>query len=110
MARRGVDRLGVPRGRAVAAAVVWRTEMRAALQHLARDPDLGLARVITLRLVPAARVQRDAAGFRGIGLMPGGPPITRPLPDVPDHVVEAVAVRRKRPHRRGALIAVGREV
>ena len=40
MAGRGVDRLGVARGRAIAAAIVRRAQMRAALQHLARNADL----------------------------------------------------------------------
>src|SRR5690242_1616378 len=104
MARRGVDGLGVPRGRAIAAAIIRRAEMRAALQHLARDADLGLAGVIAPLRAPATRVVRNAAGLRGIGLMPGGPPIGGPLPDIAHHVVKAVAVWRKLPHRRGALV------
>src|SRR5262249_53317361 len=37
-------------------------------------------------------------------------PIGGPFPDVADHVVKAVAVRRKRRDRRGALVAVERQV
>src|SRR5215469_15531427 len=39
VAGRGIDGLGVPCRRAVAAAVVGRAQMRAALQYLARDAD-----------------------------------------------------------------------
>src|SRR3954471_8838970 len=56
MARRGVDRLRVTRCRTVAAAVVGRAQMRAALQHPARNPDPGLAGSVALVLGPAARV------------------------------------------------------
>ena len=38
MACRGIHRLGMACGRAVASAVIRRTEMRAAFQHLPRDP------------------------------------------------------------------------
>src|SRR5256714_10961235 len=84
--------------------------MRATLQDLARDPDLRLAGVVARLLTPAARVLRDAAGFRGIGFMSGGPPIGRPLPHIADHVVEPVAVWRERFDGRGALAAIGLQV
>ena len=44
MTGRGIDRLGVPRRRPVTAAIVRRAQMRAALDHLARDFDVGLTR------------------------------------------------------------------
>src|SRR5215204_6343929 len=110
MAGRSVDRLGMTRRRAVAAAVIRRAEMRAALQDLARYQNLGLARVVARVRRAAARVRRDAAGFGGVGFMPGRPPIGGPLPNVADHVVEAVAVRRKGADRRGSLVAVDGEV
>src|SRR5207248_2133614 len=110
MAGRGVDRFGVARSWSIAAAVIRRAQMRAALQHLARDPDLRLAGVVARLLTPAARVLRDAAGFRGIGFMSGGPPVGCPLPDIADHVVEPVAAWRERADGRGALIAVGLQV
>src|ERR1700709_962316 len=46
MACRSVDRLGMTRGRTIAATVIWRTEMRAAFKHLARNPDVRLTRVV----------------------------------------------------------------
>src|SRR5690349_25165527 len=106
MAGGGVDRLGMARRRAVAPAVVRRAEMGAALQHLARNPDGRLAGIIALRLRPAARILRHAAGLRRIGLMGDRPEIGGPLPDIADHVVETVAVRREAPDRRGPGPAV----
>ena len=44
VARRRVDRLGMTRGRAVAAAIARRAQMRAALEHLARNFDVGAGR------------------------------------------------------------------
>src|SRR5215469_865701 len=98
------------RGRAIAAAIVGRAEMRAALQHFSRDTNVGLTWIKTVGLGPATRVLRDATGLGRIGLVPGGPPVGGPFPDIADHVVEAVAVRRKRRHGRGALIAVLAEI
>jgi hypothetical protein len=40
----------------------------------------------------------------------GGIPVGRPFPDVADHVVNSIAVRRERRHRRRALIAVEGQV
>src|SRR6516162_7848330 len=110
MAGRGIDRLGMARGGAVTAAIIWRAEMRAAFQDLARNLDLRLAGIVARVLAAAARVLRDAAGLRRIGLVPGRPPVGGPFPDIADHVADAVAVRRKRGHRRGALIAVLTEI
>src|SRR5215218_9496219 len=89
VARRRIHRLRMARGGAVAAAVARRAQVRAALDHLARDPDLRLARVVATGLAPTARVLRDAAGLRRVGFVPGCEPVRRPLPDVADHVVEA---------------------
>src|SRR6185312_9146944 len=63
MAGRSVDRLGVARGRAVAAAVMGGAEMRAALQDLAGNSDVGEARVVACSLAAAAGILRDAAGL-----------------------------------------------
>src|SRR3954467_4866224 len=64
---------------------------------------------MTLRgilLAPAAWVLRDAAGFWRVALVLLRVPIGRPFPDIADHVVDAMAVRRERSDRRGPLEAV----
>jgi hypothetical protein len=78
MAHAGVDRLGVPGGRPVAATVIRRAEKRAALDDLARDPQRRVAFVITVRLTPAARIFRDAACLRRIRRVPRRVPVGRP--------------------------------
>src|SRR5262249_35091303 len=105
-----IDRLRVARGRAIPAAVVRRAEMRTALQNLARNPDVRLAGVVARGFRPAARVLRNAARLRRVGFVPGRIPIRGPFPHVADHIVEAVAVRRKGGDRRRALEPVEREV
>src|SRR6476620_9204278 len=77
---RCVDWLGMARRRPVAAAIIGRAQMRSALEHLARDLDVGRARVVALVFATAARVFRDTAGLRRIGLMLGRVPIGRPFP------------------------------
>src|SRR5215472_3124497 len=52
----------------------------------------------------AAPVGAAAAGVIADGVP--GVPVRRPLPDVADHVVQAVAVGRERADRRGPLVAV----
>src|SRR5687768_5536520 len=106
MAGGSVDRLGKPGRGPVATTVVRRAEVRAALDHLPRDPDLGLPGVIAVLLRPAARVARRAAGLDRLLVMAGVIPVRGPLPHVPDHVVEPVGVRREAADGRGALVAV----
>src|SRR6202171_6358590 len=107
MACRGVDRLGMTRGRSIAAAIVGGAEMRTALKHLAWNPDLRLTRIVARGLGSTARIFRNAARLRRIGFMLLRIPISRPFPDITDHVVEAVAVGRKCGDGRSALKAVG---
>src|SRR5216684_6535155 len=106
MACRSVDRLGMTRGRTIAATVIWRAEMRAALKHLAWNPDFRITRVVARGLVPAARILWNAARLRRIGFVLLRIPIGRPFPDVAYHVVQAVAVSRERGNRRRALESV----
>ena len=75
-------------------------------EHLSRNPDPRLAGVVARLLASAARILRHAAGLRRVALVLWREPVGGPLPDVADHVVHAVAVRRKCRHRRGALEAV----
>lgn len=90
----------------IAATVVRSTQMRAAFQHLARDFYIGQTRVIAGRLKAPTRVSGYAASFPGVHLMPGSKPVRCPLPDVSDHVVDAISVRREGSYRRSAGISV----
>src|SRR6476620_12214209 len=101
-----IDRLRMARCRPVASAVVRRAQMRAAFDDLLWNLDVGRSGVVAAILAPAARVLRNAAGFWGVGLVPRRVPVGRPLPDVADHVVQPVTVRRERGDRGGALEAV----
>src|SRR5688572_12774985 len=110
MAHGGVDRLRVARGWAVTSTVAGSAEVRAALDHHARNPDRRLARIVTLFLPAAARVLGDAASLRRVGRVLRRIPVTRPFPDVADHVAKAVAVRRESADWGRALVGVWREV
>src|SRR6478609_9862465 len=81
--------------------------MRAAFDDLSWNFHVGRSGVIAVGLAATARILRDAASLRGICLMLWRIPIGRPFPDVPDHVVEAIPIRRERVHRRSALKTVG---
>ena len=61
MAGRRIDRLGMTRRRPIAAAIVRRAEMRAALQDLARNADVGLA---VDRSSPSSRPPRGLCGMQ----------------------------------------------
>jgi hypothetical protein len=106
MAHRGVNRLGVASCRAIAAAIVRRAEVRAAFHDLAWDLDLRLARIVARALTAAAGIYRNAARFWCIGTVLGQVPISGPFPDVADHIMDAVAVRREGRDRRRAFKAV----
>src|SRR5215472_6451356 len=80
--------------------------MRAAFENLAGNLDLRLTGVVTPCFWPAAWIFRCAARFRRIGMVPGGPPVGGPLPDVANHVGDAVTIRRKRRYGRRALKAI----
>jgi hypothetical protein len=106
MARRRVHVFRMASGWAVAAAVIRRAQMRAAFDDLAGNLGCRQAGIVTSFQSPSARVVRNAARLRRVGRMLGRPPVGRPFPDIADHVVDAVAVRRKSHHRRGAIEAV----
>src|SRR5262249_36588253 len=101
MACRGIDRFCMARSRTIAATIIRRAEMRAPLQHLARNPDQGQAGIVALVLAGAARILRHAARLRRVSRMPRAVPVAGPFPDIPDHVVNAKAVWRKSGDRRG---------
>src|SRR5882672_9564845 len=110
MASRGVDRLGMARSRTIAAAIVRGAQVRAAFKHLAWNLDIRLTRVVARGLGSAARIFRNATRLRRICFMPLRIPVGRPFPDISDHVVDAVAVRREGRDWRCALEAVGAEI
>lgn len=80
--------------RAVAAAIIGCTEVRAALEDAARYEDVRLARVKTRFQFCPARVLRNAARLEGRFGVARGPVIRRPLPDIADHVVQTETVGR----------------
>src|SRR4051812_41647810 len=88
----GIYRLWKAGRRPVAAAVVRGAEMRATLEDLARNPDRRRAKIVAacfiLPLVPGT-----AWGCNG--RMARAVPVRGPLPHVPDHIVESVAIRRE---------------
>src|SRR5215475_9893720 len=106
MTGRAVDRLGMPRRRPVAPTVVWGAEVGATFQHFARDAMLRLTGIIAQLFFAAARVLRNAARLGRVGLVAGIEPVRCPLPDVADHVVEAVVIVREGRYRRGALVTI----
>ena len=106
MAGGGVDRLRMARSRPVASAVIRRAQMRAAFDDLLWNFHIGRSGVVAVVLAPAARVLRNAAGLRGIRLMLWRIPVGRPFPDVADHVVKSVTVRRECGDRRRAFKTV----
>ena len=93
MRRGGVDGLPHPRGGAVTAAVVRCTQVRTALGHLARDDDSPI------------RVLDGAAPVSRRPVL--AVPVPGPLPDVADHVEQAVTVGRIATDRCGPLVPVG---
>src|SRR5207253_9886988 len=90
---RGVDRLALAGGRAVAQAVVRGAQVRAALDHPARDgrPRLAGDQAVGRRGDP--RVAGGAAGVLNPLGRAGGEVVAGPLPDIAGHVVEPEAVR-----------------
>ena len=111
MCRRRVDGLALAGRGPVAQAVVRRAQVRAALDHPARDRRREVA--AWLRDDRVARNGRAARRCRltGAGARMARPEeVTRPLPDVAGHVKQAIPVGRERAGRRGALVAIEREV
>src|SRR5262249_18603318 len=84
--------------------------MRAALQQLAWDANVGVPRVVNRLFGATAWVDWHATGFRLVARMPIGPPVVGPLPDIADHVEQAVAVRREGAHGGGPLEPVRGEI
>src|SRR5579871_3402092 len=94
------------RRRPVTSAIVWRAEMRAALDHLARNPAERQRWIVAVMFGAAPRIFGNATGFLRVGLVLRCIPVAGPLPDIADHVVNAVTVRGISGHRRGPFEAV----
>lgn len=113
----GVDRLALAGRRPVAQAVVRRAQVRAALDHPARDVRPRLAWHQAARRIGHPRVARHAARpvvrspvVRSRARRHCGEVVARPLPDVAGHVVQAVPVGREAPDRGRASLARRLEV
>src|SRR5262245_13277133 len=106
MTRRCVDRLGMSGRRSIAPAIVWRTQVGSAFENLARDAAFGLTGIVAFLLFAAAWIFRNAARLSRIRLVALTEPVRGPLPDVANHVVEAVVVGWEGPDRRRSLVAV----
>ena len=110
VAGRRIDRLRMACGRPVATAIIRRAQMRAAFQNFPGNSDLRLTGIEARLLATAARILGNAARLRRVRFMLLRVPVGRPLPDVSDHVVNAIAVRRKSRNRRGAIKTIGAEI
>src|SRR3954453_6292920 len=98
VAHAGVDGLRATGGRAVAQAVGVRTQVGAALDHLAADAELRLgAGVAPLEVAPPG-ILRRAARRAGVLRVPAGPPVVGPLPHVAGHVEQPEPVGREAAH------------
>src|SRR3954463_15996971 len=97
----------MPGSWAVTAAIAGCAEVGPALDHLAGNFTARVAWVVAAIHYRPARVLRDAAGLLNLRRMLRGVPVGRPLPDVADHVGEAVTVRREGADRRCPLVGAG---
>src|SRR4051794_32176281 len=75
-----VDLFGVPCRRPVATAIVRRAQIRSALDDSSRESDVGLAGVEASVLTATARIFRNTAGLRRVGLMIRSIPVRGPFP------------------------------
>src|SRR6187549_3831750 len=108
MAHPRVDHLRPPGSGPVTQAIAVGTEVRAALDYFARNPELRLPPVVAVFGGAAARITRNTAGCVHLVRVAVGVPISSPVPDVARHVIQTVRVGRERSDcRRGAIAAVG---
>src|SRR5689334_9041440 len=80
VARRCVDRLGMPGGRPIPTTVVRRAEVRASLEHLPWNLVVGLCRIVAVALASPAWIVRSATRFASIHDVTRVVPVRRPLP------------------------------
>src|SRR5262245_21678499 len=94
-----IDRLRHARRGPVAPAIVRCAKERPALHDLARNFYDGLSRVMAAVALAASRVVHRAAGPLDPAVLLI--PVCGPFPDIPGHVMKAIAVRGERADRRG---------
>jgi hypothetical protein len=105
MTRGSIDGLRHTSCRTIPTAVVWCAQKRSPFYHPPRDFDFGHRGIAAL--FSGADARRTAACF---GNMPACIPLSRPLPNISNHVIQPIAVRRKLTHRCCSLIAVFAQV
>src|SRR5262249_21230244 len=88
--------------------VVRRAKVRAALDHLARNLNPHQTWIVTLFAFSASRIGSATAGHAHVAMLLI--PVHRPFPNVADHVVQVVAVWRKRADWRSPFVAVLLEI
>src|SRR5690242_6744340 len=96
MTRRCVDRLAHSRGGPIPLAIIRRAKIRPAFHDFPWDPDTTQAWILTPFTFAPLRIDVAARPVRLTVLLI---PIGRPLPDISDHVVESIPIRRKRSNR-----------
>ncbi len=110
MRSRSINRLRKACSRAITLAIVRCAQVRPTLQNFTRDLQFSLPGIIATLLSRSTWIVRDAAGLHPYCIMLRLIPVRSPLPDVSNHVVEPITVRRKRPDGRGALIAIAAQI
>src|SRR6187549_2631991 len=80
--------------------------MRSAFQHLAWNSDERLRGIVAVLGARSERVPRNATRLDHVGRMLGVIPVGGPLPDIPDHVEQSIAIRRVRADGRRSLVSV----
>src|SRR5262249_43792211 len=106
MTRSRVHLLRDPRRGTVAQTVVRRAKIGTSLQNFAGNADVGSQGIVTL----LACVTFGPPGTARLHCMMFLIPITGPFPYVPGHVVETVAVGRKRTYGRCAFKTIHEQV
>src|SRR3954466_9390673 len=107
---RRVNRFGEASGWSIPPTVVLRAKVRAALQDLARYPDLGKGRIEAAVHGAPARIRGAATRLARVVGVSRAVPVGRPFPDVADHVIQTVAVGRIRAYGRRAFPAVNETI
>src|SRR3954470_14265921 len=82
--------------------------MGTALDHFPADRDAGHFGIKAFALATAPGIFGHTTGPSGLDSF--SPPIIRPLPDIADHVVQAVTIGWKCGHRRRSITTIGPQI